>query len=136
MRTVTETRNSEVGVFVGKNERSVDRTIRNRKSYTCLKRKKKIPVNICYELRTRFCFQLENHAGNEDLLSLINDVYERPIPGYKLSGYSILGENPRNVKVAVSVLYRSLTISRYVTWELKRFQATVSRKNIFVCRSL
>jgi len=33
---------------------------------------------------------------------LIDDIYKSPIPGYKYSGYSILGESPRNVEIAVS----------------------------------
>jgi len=33
---------------------------------------------------------------------LIDDIYKSPIPGYKFSGYSILGESPKNVEIAVS----------------------------------
>lgn len=40
--------------------------------------------------------------NNNDLLTLIDDIYKFPIPGYKLSGYSILGETPKNVEIAVS----------------------------------
>ncbi|XP_060865504.1 fatty acid synthase-like [Metopolophium dirhodum] len=43
---------------------------------------------------------LENYADNNDLLTLIDDIYKSPIPGYKYSGYSILGESPRNVEIA------------------------------------
>lgn len=37
-------------------------------------------------------------------MTLIDDIYKSPIPGYKLSGYSILGETPRNTEIAVSVI--------------------------------
>ncbi|VVC37697.1 Acyl transferase/acyl hydrolase/lysophospholipase,Acyl transferase,GroES- [Cinara cedri] len=43
---------------------------------------------------------IENYADNNDLLTLIDDIYKSPIPGYKLSGYSILGETPRNIEIA------------------------------------
>ncbi|XP_050531344.1 fatty acid synthase-like [Daktulosphaira vitifoliae] len=43
---------------------------------------------------------IEKHANNADLLTLIDDIYKKPIPGYKLSGYSILGQNPSNVEIA------------------------------------
>eukprot|EP00102_Acyrthosiphon_pisum_P027204 XP_016664414.1 PREDICTED: fatty acid synthase [Acyrthosiphon pisum] len=43
---------------------------------------------------------VESYADNNDLLSLIDDIYKSPIPGYKFSGYSILGETPRNVEIA------------------------------------
>jgi len=42
-----------------------------------------------------------NYADNNDFLSLIDDIYKSPIPGYKISGYSILGETPQNVEIAV-----------------------------------
>jgi len=44
------------------------------------------------------------------LLTLINDIYKSPIPGYRLSGYSILGQTPRNVEIAVSfILIKKIT---------------------------
>ncbi|XP_050064418.1 fatty acid synthase-like [Aphis gossypii] len=45
---------------------------------------------------------IEKYADNNDLLTLINDIYKSTIPGYKLSGYSILGQSPRNVEIAQS----------------------------------
>ncbi|XP_026810325.1 fatty acid synthase-like [Rhopalosiphum maidis] len=43
---------------------------------------------------------VENYADNNDLLTLINDIYKSTIPGYKFSGYSILGQTPKNVEIA------------------------------------
>ncbi|XP_060836830.1 fatty acid synthase-like isoform X2 [Rhopalosiphum padi] len=43
---------------------------------------------------------VENYADNNDLLTLIIDIYKSTIPGYKFSGYSILGQTPRNVEIA------------------------------------
>ncbi|XP_050427979.1 fatty acid synthase-like [Adelges cooleyi] len=43
---------------------------------------------------------IEKHSNDVDFLTLIDDIYKSPIPGYKFSGYSILGQNPANVEIA------------------------------------